>query len=80
MPAIIATHELLQEARAAYHALMLGTSARELVDQNGEKVVYTPANKTALYNYIQQMESQLGVGCGGVPTPSAAYHPATFIF
>lgn len=59
---------------------MLGTSPRVVVDQNGERVEYTAANKTALYNYIQQMESQLGVGCGGVPTPSAAYHPATFIF
>lgn len=77
MPATIATTTLLQEARAAYHSLLLGTSARELVDQNGEKVVYTPANKTALYNYIQQMEAQLGLGCA---TPCSAYHPATFIF
>ena len=80
MPAIIATHALLQEARSAYHSLMLGTSPRVVVDQNGERVQYTAANKTALYNYIQQMESQLGVGCGGVPTPSAVYPPATFIF
>ncbi len=80
MPTIIATNALLQEARTAYHALMLGTSARVVVDQNGERVEFVAANKAALYSYIQQMEAQLGVGCGGVPTPSAAYHPATFIF
>lgn len=80
MPAIIATNALLNDARKAYHALMTGTSPRVVVDQNGERVEFTAANKQGLYSYIQQLEAQLGAGCGGTPTPMAQYHPATFVF
>lgn len=63
MPAIIATKQLLAEARAAYHKLVTGLSAREVVDQNGERVTFTAANRSALYNYILELETQLN------PTP-----------
>ncbi len=80
MPAIIATHDLLNEARKAYHALMTGTSARVVVDQNGERVEFVAANKQALYNYIQELQTQLGTQCGAAPQPMTQYHPATFVF
>lgn len=80
MPAIIATPALLAEARKAYHALMTGTSARVVVDQNGERVEFVAANKQALLAYITQLEQQLGVPCGTAIVPSSAYHPAAFIF
>lgn len=72
----LTVQQRLDEARAAYHALMTGRSAREVVDTNGERVTFTAANKAHLYNYIRELESQL---------PSAApvttqYAPATFTF
>lgn len=78
MPAIIATPALLTEARRAYHALVTGTSPRVVVDQNGERVEYTAANRSALNVYIQQLEVQLQT-CGTAPNLSA-YHPAGFTF
>lgn len=77
----MATHQLtvqqrLDEARTAYHLLMTGRSAREVVDQNGERVTFTAANKANLYNYIRELESQLPTA---VPV-AQQYAPATFTF
>lgn len=66
--------ERLVEARAAYHQLNTGQMARVVVDQNGQRVEFAPANKTALYNYIQQLEGELGTV---VPN---GIGPARFIF
>lgn len=66
----------LDAARLAYHNLMIGRSAREVVDQNGERVTFTAANKQNLYNYIRELESQLP----SAPSPASSYGPATFIF
>lgn len=49
----------LAEAEAAYHQLQIGTSARVVVDQNGERVEYTSANRSALLAYIQSLKDQL---------------------
>lgn len=54
------TSEKLAEAEAAYHALVTGTQPKVVVDQNGERVEYTPANATRLYLYIQQLKKELG--------------------
>ncbi len=75
---VIATQPLLDDARAKYHALMTGTSARVLVDQNGERVEFTAAKKQDLYAYIQMLESQLAPVSN--PVDMRAYHPATFVF
>jgi hypothetical protein len=72
----LTVQQRLDEARAAYHALMTGTSAREVVDQNGERVTFTAANKDALYNYIRTLESQLPAA----PPVSSVYGPARFLF
>lgn len=50
--------EKLADAQAKYHALLTGVSAREIVDQNGEKVVYTAANRDALKAYIEELTLQ----------------------
>ncbi len=51
--------ELLAEAKAAYHALMTGTSVVEARDQNGEMIRYSVANAGRLAAYIQQLEWKL---------------------
>jgi hypothetical protein len=58
------TQELLTEARVAYHALMTGVSARVVVDQNGERVEYTAANRASLRAYITELENQLADEAG----------------
>lgn len=51
----------LEEARKAYHLLSTGKLARVVVDQNGERVEFSATNRTALYNYILQLEASLAV-------------------
>ncbi|MCB1865163.1 MAG: phage tail protein [Chromatiales bacterium] len=67
----------LDEAKAAYHALKTGRSARVVVDQNGERVEFTAANQVGLYNWIKSLEQQLSGSIGVVPQNIG---PARFIF
>lgn len=53
------TQQMLTDAREAYHKLMIGHSAVEIRDQNGDMVRYTPANRQQLYMYIQRLEAEL---------------------
>ena len=80
MPAIIATPELLADARAKYHALVTGMAPRVVVDQNGERLEFAAANRGSLYNYIQMLEAALGTPCGSGPTYPTNVAPATFTF
>jgi len=48
----------LTEAKAALHMLMIGRSARVVVDQNGERVEFTAANRSALEAYIASLENE----------------------
>lgn len=65
----------LAEARASYRALITGGQARVIVDQNGERVEFTSANRAALYGYIMSLEARLGI-CGTMrPAP-----PCQFVF
>lgn len=66
----------LREAQAAYHSLLTGTSARVIVDQNGERVEFTATSKTNLYNYILSLQGILGI-C--IPAMALPGRPATFI-
>ncbi len=59
--AFAVTQQMLDEAQAAYHALMLGESVVEYRDQNGERVVRTKADANKLLNYINWLKSELGV-------------------
>lgn len=67
----------LREARSAYHALITGTMARVVVDQNGERVEFVASNRTGLYAYIQKLEAELAAFSGCAPAVSG---PARFLF
>lgn len=66
----------LTQAESAYHKLLTGTSARVVVDQNGERVEFTAANRSALYGYILDLRAQIDNGVT-VPTMRA---PIRFVF
>lgn len=51
----------LTEAKEALHNLQMGKSARVLVDQNGERVEFTPTTVSRLAAYIESLEFQLGL-------------------
>lgn len=61
------TKNRLKEARLAYHTLQLGQMPRVVVDQNGERVEFTSANKADLRKYITTLETELGSECGAIP-------------
>lgn len=44
----------------AYDKLVRGESVRVVVDQNGERVEYSPANAVRLAAYIADLARQLG--------------------
>lgn len=68
----------LDEAEAAYHDLMLGQSARVVLDQNGERVEFTAANAARLYAYIQSLKAEIACETNGcADTPQA---PLQFTF
>lgn len=60
------THEMLDEAQAAYHALMLGESVVRFRDQNGEMVERTKADANKLRLYIDYLRSELGMNANSV--------------
>jgi hypothetical protein len=74
---MLTIQQKIEEARAAYHQLNTGRMPRVVVDQNGERVEFTAANRTGLYTYIQQLEAQL-------PSAPVAFRPtngpAGFLF
>lgn len=63
------TTELLADAEAAYHRLQTGTSVREFVDQNGEKVAYTVAKSGDLLAYIKTLGGPTWLPSGTVTGP-----------
>ena len=54
--------EQLDDAKKAYHELQVGRSARVVVDGgDGSRLEFTAANRQALYAYIKELESKLGL-------------------
>lgn len=51
--------EKLVDAEEAYHELQAGRSARVFVDQNGERVEYTAANRRDLARYIEELKAKI---------------------
>lgn len=51
--------ELLTQAQAAYHALLMGQSPRVICDQNNERVEFTAANSDKLKAYIDSLALQV---------------------
>ena len=56
--------ELLADAKSALHDLLVGRSARVFVDQNGERIEYTAANRGALRTYVQELEQAIAAEQG----------------
>ncbi len=50
--------QLLREADAAWHQMALGGAIRRVVDENGESVEYSMANRAGLLAYIRQLQAQ----------------------
>lgn len=70
----------LAEARTAYHNLNTGRMARVVVDMSGERVEFVAANRTGLYNYIQELESQVRACSDSPLSVRPTNGPAGFIF
>lgn len=58
MPSLTAAQRLV-EAEDALHQLLTGTSARVVVDQNGERIEYTAANAGKLRAYIEELKAEI---------------------
>lgn len=51
----------LADAEEAWHQLQTGQQARVFVDQNGERIEYTPATRASLRAYIMELKAALGI-------------------
>lgn len=51
---------MLTEARAALHRVQTGGAVTEVRDRNGDAIVYSATNRSALTAYISWLEGQLG--------------------
>lgn len=67
----------LNEARKAYHDLMVGGAVSVAVDQNGERVEYSRANAATLFQYIVLLQNALAQGAC---TPFQTASPMGFYF
>lgn len=68
----------LKEAEEALHTLTIGQMAYVFIDQNGEQVRYTPADRSALQIYINDLRNQLDV-CQGL-SPKSTSAPLRFVY
>lgn len=61
--------QYLADAMAAMHSLQTGRQVAEVVDQNGERVKFTPSNQGRLVLYIEQLQQAMAAkGCDGAGT------------
>ncbi len=51
----------LDQAREAYHQLMMGQQVVMIRDSNGEQIQYGNASASRLAAYIAQLEMKLGI-------------------
>ena len=54
----------LKDAQKALHSLTVGGQVRVFVDQNGERIEYSAANRAALRSYILELKAMLGLPLG----------------
>jgi len=67
----------LQAAKDAYDALMTGTQARVVVDQNGERVEFVASNAQRLLAYINSLQAEADAQASG---NVRARGPFNFVF
>lgn len=58
---MVYTQQMLDEAEAALHEIMLGRGVAEVRDQNGETLRYSKVNIAELRSYILTIQHALGV-------------------
>lgn len=68
---------LLADAQKAYHNLQTGVAPRVVVEMDGTRVEFAPANVSRLYSYIQSLQAQLNAAGAIAVIPMG---PATFTF
>lgn len=66
------------EAENALHALLTGSQAVEIQDQNLERITYTRASVGELRKYIADLAAQIAAMSGG--SNASAYGPAGVSF
>lgn len=71
----LTTLQKLEEARQAYHEIMVGQNVSRVIDQNGESVSYSKINVNALLSYIRTLELELAG-----PGAPAYRGPLKFLF
>ncbi len=64
--------QLLADAQAQYHLLITGQQAKVFVDQNGERVEYTAANRADLSKYIERLKAEIA-GSASLSGPMRVY-------
>jgi hypothetical protein len=64
----LTAEEKLADAKHQLHLLVTGQQARVFVDQNGERVEYTSANRADLRKYIESLKAEIA-GATGVTGP-----------
>lgn len=57
-----ATQTLLADAKAKYHQLLTGQAVKVSVDRNGERVEFNTANRSALAEYVRELEQAAAGG------------------
>lgn len=70
------TPEQLADAKLKYHLLVTGGSAREVVDQNGERISFNAANADRLLAYIRFYDPTFMA----VPAAARVSPPIRFFF
>lgn len=66
---IAATNTLIASLEDAYNQLMLSTTVRVFVDQNGERLEFATANADKLKAYIERLYAKLPNYCPDVVRP-----------
>jgi hypothetical protein len=74
---VVELQGFLVAAATSYRKLVMGGSVREVVDQNGERVVFTSANLKALSGYLTAINAAIEAKQAGVSVSAA---PIRFTF
>lgn len=70
----------LKNAMESYNDLMTGGSVRVVVDQNGERVEYTAANRQSLWAYIVRLQGAISAADPFTAYMGKPLGPARFLF
>lgn len=69
MATLVELQARLVEAETALHNALIGRGVQEVRDFNGERIIYSKMNPSALRAYIKELQDQIAVLLG---TPNAS--------